>query len=180
MGENTIIKRDFDPKSLIVPLIILLVLLGVVWGIYNYYNNRSDVVDPTIEITTPVDGETYDSEKITVQGKANTNNLDLTVTGESVDVAKDGSFSTEVPLREGENLIGIVAKGSSGKTAERNITVFKRIEPPVANDVPSTGADLSQTGPESFWIPEITLLSAAGASYYGSRKKLKQTIQKNS
>jgi hypothetical protein len=176
MTEGTIVKKEFDPKSLVVPLIVLLVILGTIWGVINYYRGRDAAVAPSIQVTTPVDGETYESEQITVQGKTDDRNITIKIEGKEVAVARDGAFSTEVPLREGENSIGIIAQTKAGERVEKTLTVFRKVESPATGDVPGAGVDLTQTGPESFWIPEATLLSAAAASWYGSRKKLKKAL----
>lgn len=181
MAEITTVKRDLDPKALIWPLIILLIVAGTIWGIINYFNNRKTTVEPTVELTTPVDGESYDTEKITVQGKTNSTKVEVSINGNNVSVAKDGAFSTEVPLKSGTNTIGIVATTTDGKKAERNVTVYRK-DASVVNDTsvnPTAGADLSNSGPETLWIPEASMLALAAAGYYGSKKRLKETIKKS-
>lgn len=174
MEDEHIVRRDFDPKSLIWPLVIFLVVIGVIWGIFNYISKRNLEVDPTIDITAPVDGETYTNETLTVQGKTNNNKINLMVNGNPVEVDKDGSFSGNVNLNPGQNSVGIVAETDAGKRAERTITVF-RDGPTATVPSPVAGVDLSKTGPESFWIPEASALALAGASWYGTRKKLKES-----
>lgn len=180
MAEIHTVRREFDPKSLIWPLIILLVVAGTIWGIINYIGNRREAVDPTIDITSPVDGENYDTNQVTVQGKASTDDVNITVNGKEAEVQKDGGFSAQVPLAEGSNVIAITAESKSGKIAEKKITVFKKAAPVAQVPTnPSAGPDLSNSGPETLWIPEASLLALSAAGYYGTKKRLRQTIKKS-
>lgn len=170
-----------EARDLIVPFIILLVVIGTIVGIVNYSRRRAEQEPPTIEVTTPNEGSTTEEDRITVTGKTDPDST-VSVNDRSVDVGEDGGFSTEVSLSAGDNKVRIVATNEIGKSSEAEISVT-RLEKPTPTPTAGGGSivagpDLSRSGPETLWIPEISALSLAAASWYGSRKKLSSSIQK--
>ena len=87
-----------------------------------------DTVPPTLTISSPEDNSYTNSTACVVSGTTNDETsapVTLTVNGKAVTVAADGSFSTTVTLKEGENTITIVATNSAGKstTITRKVTL---------------------------------------------------------
>lgn len=75
-----------------------------------------------LTITEPQDGVVVDTATITVRGRT-APDADLTINGDLVDVAADGSFSYQARLEEGINLLEIVATDEDGNEASQTITI---------------------------------------------------------
>lgn len=84
-----------------------------------------DTEPPALVVTEPEDGLRTGREVVTISGQA-TDNLALagvTINGQPVEVAPDGSFSDRRILDSGENLFTIVATDTAGNTT----TVERRV-----------------------------------------------------
>lgn len=181
--------REIDPKKLILPVVFLIVFIGTVIGIINYQQKVRSQKNPTIEITKPGEGTILEDAQIVFEGKT-TPDANVKVDGKEVTADSKGQFAAEVPLSEGENNISIAVTTKEGKeaTATRKIVrASKQPEPvvqqtqaaqPQAEVLPATESDLSSAGPENFWIPEASVLSAIGAAWAMSRKKLSKAFKK--
>jgi PGF-pre-PGF domain-containing protein len=84
---------------------------------------QPDTHPPLLIITQPVNGETFGVNVITVSGTATDPSgiLSVSVNGNPLALAPDGSFSTSLTLVEGTNLITVVARDNS--TSWNAITV---------------------------------------------------------
>ncbi|HEB65955.1 MAG TPA: hypothetical protein ENJ02_10510 [Chloroflexi bacterium] len=84
---------------------------------------------PDILVTDPPDQSWFSSPIVTVRGEAPPDTT-LTVNGQPVAVAPDGSFSYDLLLDEGENVIRITATDDVGNltTVERYVTI--KTQPP--------------------------------------------------
>lgn len=98
---------------------------------------------PTVDITSPADNLVTNYPSVTVSGTAAAGSdavtlSSVTVNGTKVTVAADGTFSTEVPINEGDNTITIVATDSLGKntTVTRHVTLDSTV--PVITDIVTT------------------------------------------
>lgn len=173
-------SNGFEPKMLIVPLIIIVIVIGTVIGIANYINNRKATETPNVEIMAPADGDVVETETVLIEGKTD-DEARIYINGKEVSVDdKTGNFSKEVNLTEGDNSIGIVAESKSGKRSEATIRVTKTaiFKPQNQSVQPVAGADLTTSGPENYFLPEISALSLVGAGWYASKKKLAKTIKR--
>ncbi len=84
-----------------------------------------DTEAPTLTITAPKDGETVNTDMVTVEGTV-TDNVGVTelyVGTQKVSFAPDGSFSATVQLSEGKNTIKVFAFDAAGNKAEKDLTV---------------------------------------------------------
>jgi hypothetical protein len=63
----------------------------------------------SLEITSPEDGAELNESTVTVNGTVSDSEATVTVNGEVADVAEDGSFSAQVELTEGGNILTAVA-----------------------------------------------------------------------
>lgn len=84
---------------------------------------------PKLSVTKPLDGENLygDIKTITVEGnvaKDSGTDIRVTVNERLAIVGSDGSFSTQIPLSEGENSLVIVATDEAGNKTEKTVTVF--------------------------------------------------------
>jgi hypothetical protein len=76
----------------------------------------------TAEITSPQDGAKLSESSVTVSGNVSDSRATVTINGIEAQVAQDGSFSAEVELSEGENIIEVVAVLGEQKSTD-SITV---------------------------------------------------------
>lgn len=75
-----------------------------------------------LEIFSPIDGSGVELGATRVIGRTSAPSLDIN--GMPVDLNQDGSFQRDVPLREGVNLLEVVASASTGRTKSEQIVVF--------------------------------------------------------
>ena len=103
---------------------------------------------PDVLVTDPPDQSWFSSPIVTVRGEAPPDTT-LTVNGQPVAVAPDGSFSYDLLLDEGENVIRITATDDVGNltTVERYVTI--KTQPPALS--------INLTEGERFNTPVIQL-----------------------
>lgn len=91
---------------------------------------KVDTVAPVLNVSSPVTGFITNSETVTVQGTtsdATSSPVTLTValnggTAETVTVNEDGTFTKQITLVEGENIIVVKSVDSAGKSTTVTIT----------------------------------------------------------
>jgi RHS repeat-associated protein len=83
-----------------------------------------DTSAPAVAITSPANGQVIDADHVTVTGTAG-NSVSLTVNGQSVPLAADGSFSTTVALDFGETPIIAVGRNRAGNSGNAQIVVSR-------------------------------------------------------
>ena len=123
----------------------------------------ADTTAPMLIVTSPVNNQEFATNEISVIGTVS-DNVDLpqaipvTVNGDSVSVATDGSFSYPLILTEGSNTITIVATDTSGNpnTVTRTVTYT----PPVVAD--TTAPMLIVTSPMNNQVFEINEITVSG------------------
>ena len=76
----------------------------------------------TLEVIAPADGSASEVGFVRVMGT--TSGTEVSINGLSVSVAQNGDFQHDLSLRNGVNLIEVVASDDIGRTASRQITVF--------------------------------------------------------
>ena len=149
--EHGTTSSNFDPKSLIIPLIIIVIVIGTVIGIVNYLGNRGTSNAPDLLITTPADQEVVEGDNVLIEGNTD-EDATVKINGSEVEVDNEtGRFSKEITLNEGENSIGVIAE-KNGKRSEATLRVTKRgiVETPQpAPKQPTAWVDLSNSGPEN-------------------------------
>lgn len=161
-------------------VIFSIVFFGAVFGIIQYQKNAREAIEPKVEVLFPISGDSIESESTVLEGRVE-DSKNIFVNSEEVDVNSEGEFIKEVQLSEGENVIKVTAKNGS-KEASEEIIVNRIVSPVFTEEVTKTKnvskntSTLSSSGPETLWIPEITALSLAGASWYGSKKRLKKAV----
>lgn len=85
-----------------------------------------DTIPPTLNITSPTDNLLTNKATLIVSGVTNdatSTPITLTINGETVNVASDGSFSKSITLSEGSNTIKIIATDKAGKQSQVTKTV---------------------------------------------------------
>lgn len=122
---------NFDFKKLIVPAIIVILFLGVIFGISAFRKAPKDSTTTTQQESIftslePADNIESDQSAVEVKGKVKSRRDVVRVNGEKVKVDKNGAFSTTVNLNEGANDISIEAETPNKKKDQRKITVIKK------------------------------------------------------
>ena len=105
---------------------------------YNIYSNRyinSDITPPHLSLTSPSDGMDTDIPIVTVSGTTEPGAI-LNINGIMISVRPDGSFSCNIALINGHNIINVTASDDwgNGISLLRNVTY--------SNPVPSIVEDL--------------------------------------
>ncbi len=108
-----------------------------------------DIKAPTLNISSPMDGEQTTAATITINGTTDANTT-LTVNGLAV-VNNGGSFSYELALELGSNGIKIIATDPAGNKSVRNLTVTRNSpagqEPTVKpTNPPTTSSKITLSG----------------------------------
>ena len=114
-----------------------------------------DTVPPVLNITSPTEGYITNNETLVVSGTTNdATSSPVTVTvelnnggAEKVEVQENGSFTKELTLSEGANVIKIVATDSAGKqtVVTRNVTLSTSAPVIVSVSIVPNPVDAGQT-----------------------------------
>lgn len=168
-----------EPRQIILPLILLLIFIGTVFGIINYQRRVKEQATPTIQVTRPEEGTSTKDAQIVVEGKTSSG-ATVRVNEKDAGMDAEGNFAAEVPLEAGENNITIVSTGTNGKTSiiTRKIVREVAVEPNAGPNQTVNEEKLSSSGPEEWWLLGSGTLSSAAAAWYYSRKKLGQALNK--
>src|SRR5699024_1737719 len=84
-----------------------------------------DTESPNLSIESPQDGETIESEVVTVMGTVQDEHLDrVEVNGQEASVDENNRYSKEITLAKGEQAIEVVARDLAGNVTQEEITVF--------------------------------------------------------
>lgn len=102
--------------------LLLIFLTGYIWYQFNFL-----VGPPNLVIDREEDFITKE-DAILINGKTD-NGIDLTINGEKMYVASNGSFKKEVRLADGVNIVEIKAVNSFGKVTKIIRQVFKETTP---------------------------------------------------
>lgn len=95
-----------------------------------------DIVAPVLDITSPVEGLITNREVADVVGIATDTYLQsVTVNGNPVQFAEDGSFNTSVIVKQGVNVITIVATDKAGNSTRVDRTVNVGLTLPTITDI---------------------------------------------
>jgi flagellar hook assembly protein FlgD len=87
---------------------------------------------PEIAVETPHDGLWINQKLISVQGQVEPN-VTLKVNGNEVPIGADGSFTTDVMLEEGENLLHFEATDEVGNVSTEERIVYLKTNPPTVS-----------------------------------------------
>jgi hypothetical protein len=95
---------------------------------------QDQIQPPVLGITSPANGATTVAPAVTLAGttSAGSGITSLTVAGQTVPVASDGSWSTTVPLNPGANTITALATDGAGATRQAQVTVVYQPPAPIS------------------------------------------------
>jgi Tol biopolymer transport system component len=124
----------------------------------------TDATGPAVTISSPAAGATTESDQATIAGTATDASgvAVLTVAGQQVARAADGSFQATVPLVVGANAIEVRATDGSGNTTSSTVTVTRNLPPAPPAPAPAPGAP-GPAAPIEAGAPPVTLTPAARA-----------------
>jgi Glucodextranase, domain B/PASTA domain len=90
------------------------------------FDAEDQLVPPSVVIAPPAGGTTTSSPFVTLSGVAGAGSgiTSVTVGGQPVPVAPDGSWTTQVPLSPGTNTIAALATDKAGATVQAQVTVI--------------------------------------------------------
>jgi len=109
--QNRVKFSVLNPRTFRKALIILFILVILV---YLGWELRYILTPPKLEIIYPPDNLVTEEKNIMIQGKTEPE-VKILVNGEEVYVEKDGSFKEEIILKEGVNIIAIIAHKKQGE-----------------------------------------------------------------
>ena len=103
-----------------------------------------DTVKPELTITNPIDGEKTNRESVTVQGTVMDTHLDsVTVNGQKVSIAEDGTYSKRILLDPGVNEVKVIAKDLAGNKKTLKISITANYSAPeITNLTPQQDVNL--------------------------------------
>lgn len=95
-----------------------------------------DITNPVLEVTAPVEGFITNERAVDVTGNVADTYLDkVTVNGNVVSIAENGSYRTEVIVHEGANIITVVATDKAGNSTTVVRTVNVGLTMPTITDI---------------------------------------------
>lgn len=126
-GKVDITKTLKSPKIVLTPrtLVIFGVLVFVLGlGFYLWYQFSAFASAPELSVNQPAEGTKLNTNLVNIVGKTNPG-VELTINGQQIGLAEDGTFKNRLSLQEGVNLIEVIAKNKVGKQTivQRNVMV---------------------------------------------------------
>ncbi len=92
---------------------------------------RKDGTPPALTVTQPAEGMITNSALVTVSGSVgDSTTVTLLINGTHVTVGANGSYTTQVPLSEGQNTISVSVTDAAGNTTTLSRHVIKDTVPP--------------------------------------------------
>lgn len=110
------------PRTLLVALLVL--ILGGTFA-YLFFEFRSFVAEPELQILDPLSGATIDGSIVLLKGKTDPG-ATVTANGEPVFIGSTGEFTEELALQGGLNRITVRATNRFNKTKEETIVIESR------------------------------------------------------
>lgn len=101
--------------------LIIIVVAAIIVG-YIFFQYSSLIFAPTVDVETPKNGTTISGNVVEVKGKTDPY-ATLTINGDEVYVALDGTFKKSVYQFSGDNKIKIIVKNRFGKQSEKVVNV---------------------------------------------------------
>lgn len=104
-----------------------------------------DTTAPTIRLSEDLDGKTFATDTITIIGTTSGTST-LTVNGTEVPLGSDGSFSTDVKLANGENIVTLEASDAGGNATAMVLTLYSTAKGAGGSGSGGSGEDDSAAG----------------------------------
>lgn len=120
--EDFPLRKIKFARTLKIILLIFPVLL-----IYILFQYRSAIFNPSLSVSSPVEGEVIRSQEVTVTGKADSNST-VSVNNETASLDKDGNFKKTVNVFPGKTKITVKVVNNFNKTTIIEKTVEVKSE----------------------------------------------------
>ncbi len=120
--SNPLDKRKFKitPAKALGSVILTLI---VIFFAYLWFEYRSLVGAPFLEVSQPTDQQSISTQSVTVAGRTGPEGR-VTINNQEIQVDSTGKFSQEIKLSENVNTISITSVSKSGKETSIQRTVF--------------------------------------------------------
>lgn len=121
---NPLDKKRFKitPTRVMVSVVLALV---ITFFVYLWFQYRSLVGSPFLEVTQPADQLTTSTDEIVVAGKTDPE-AKVSINNQEIQVDQNGKFSQQIKLSDNANTITITSDSSSGKETKIQRTVFRK------------------------------------------------------
>lgn len=113
-------KKEENPRFTITPNIVLALFISLIISVFLFYLfNEYKIYKsaPVIVISSPDEFQVIPKNSVEVKGRTQPETV-LSINGQKIEIAQDGSFSQEISLLPGTNTITIQATNKFGKTTE--------------------------------------------------------------
>lgn len=114
-------KRIFLTPSRLIGAVIAVIVVS--FFAYLWFEYRSFVGAPTLEVISPAQGQTVEVTSVSVEGKTDPD-AKLTVNDQEIGLDNQGSFKEEVKLSSSVNNIAIVSTSKFGQVTKVERTVY--------------------------------------------------------
>ncbi len=120
--SNPMDKKRFriTPTNVLVSVVIALV---IIFFVYLWFQYRSLVGSPLLEVDQPVDQFNATSNEIIISGKTDPE-AKVSINDQEIGVEEDGKFSQQIKISENVSKIVIIASSKGGKQTKIERTVF--------------------------------------------------------
>ncbi len=105
-----------------------LALFAIIIVVYSVFQARNIIFGPSIDLTSPIDGETYTAALIDIKGIVHNANT-FTIDDNPVLTDKNGGFDNQLLLSPGYNIIKVQAGDKFGKTTKVMLQVILKETP---------------------------------------------------
>lgn len=122
--SNPINKNFLFGRKISIPLTFLIGI--VLLSIYVIYQFQLLGGEPYLQIDNPKDKLVTKDNILIVKGKTDRENK-IILNGQEINLSEDGSFSQELNLQKGENIITIIATNKMGREKKIEKTVIKNL-----------------------------------------------------
>ena len=132
---------------------LLCIFVVALFGVFNFRQNL--VPSPVVVINSPSDVVTA-TDRYQISGVAKQNVSSLKVNGETVEPDREGNFTVEVPLNEGDNIFKVTATNIGIKNFSQELKVVRE---PSSGQVAGANSGINEGSPQA---TQVTPTSGAG------------------
>lgn len=129
-ASKVFIEKEENPKLTITPNTVLTLFIAFIITIFlTYLFNEYRIYKsaPVIVISSPSEFEVITKNSVEIKGRTQPETI-ITINGQKIELKSDSTFSEEISLLPGTNIITVAATNKFGKTTEVKRTVKSQIE----------------------------------------------------
>lgn len=109
-------------KISLLPRHWLLILLGLIFLGYIFYQARFLILGPRVWIEAPQDGEVVSSSVVTLSGRAS-NAAWLSLNGEQIFTDEEGFWSEKLIVSPGTSIMTVSVRDRFGRKSEKSVRI---------------------------------------------------------